>query len=35
VLAARQGVLQLGSIDWADYILYGSPDFTVGRPDHD
>jgi len=28
-------VLELGSIDWADYVLYGSPDFTVGQSDHD
>jgi CHAT domain-containing protein len=34
VLDARQRVLALGSIDWADYVLYGSPDFTVGRSDH-
>jgi len=33
VLSARQRVLALGSIDWADYILYGSHDFTVGGPD--
>ncbi len=35
VLEARQRVLALGSIDWADYVLYGSPDFQVVRPDHD
>jgi hypothetical protein len=35
VLDARQRVLALGSIDWADYVLYGSPDFTVVRSDHD
>jgi pimeloyl-ACP methyl ester carboxylesterase len=29
VLAARRRVLELGSIDWADYVLYGSPDFRV------
>jgi hypothetical protein len=34
VLEARRGVLELGSIDWADYVLYGSPDFTVVRSDH-
>jgi pimeloyl-ACP methyl ester carboxylesterase len=28
VLAARRRVLELGSIDWADYVLYGSPDFV-------
>jgi CHAT domain-containing protein len=33
VLSARRRVLQLDSIDWADYVLYGSPDFTVGNPD--
>ncbi len=35
VLEARQRVLALDSIDWADYVLYGSPDFTVVRSDHD
>ena len=35
MLAARQRVLKLGSVDWADYILYGSPDFAVGNPDQD
>jgi pimeloyl-ACP methyl ester carboxylesterase len=30
VLTARQRVLELGSIDWADYVLYGSPDFRLG-----
>jgi CHAT domain-containing protein len=35
VLQARRRVLELGSIDWADYVLYGSPDFTVGQSDHD
>jgi CHAT domain-containing protein len=34
VLAARKGVLEIGSIDWADYILYGDHDFAVGDPDH-
>jgi pimeloyl-ACP methyl ester carboxylesterase len=29
VLTARQRVLALGSIDWADYVLYGSPDFRL------
>lgn len=28
VLAARRQVHDLGSIDWADYVLYGSPDFA-------
>jgi pimeloyl-ACP methyl ester carboxylesterase len=28
VLAARRDVRDLGSIDWADYVLYGSPDFA-------
>ena len=32
VLDARQRVLALDSIDWADYVLYGSPDFAVGHP---
>jgi CHAT domain-containing protein len=35
VLAARQRVLEIGSIDWADYVLYGSFDFAVGGSDHD
>ena len=35
VLEARRCVLALGSIDWADYILYGRHDFAVGDPDHD
>jgi len=34
VLAARRRVLALDSIDWADYVLYGSHDFAVGNPDH-
>jgi hypothetical protein len=34
VLAARRHVLELGSIDWADYVLYGNADFTVGHSDH-
>jgi len=34
VLSARQRVLELGSIDWADYVLYGNSDFAVGKPDH-
>jgi pimeloyl-ACP methyl ester carboxylesterase len=33
-LAARRRVLALESIDWADYVLYGSFDVVVGRPDH-
>lgn len=32
ILAARRRVLELGSIDWADYVHYGNPDFTVGTP---
>jgi hypothetical protein len=28
VLAARRDVRDLGSIDWADYVFYGSPDFA-------
>jgi len=35
VLTARQRVLQIGSIDWADYVLYGNFDFAVGDQDHD
>jgi CHAT domain-containing protein len=35
VLAARQQVAAIDSIDWADYILYGDHDFAVGGPDHD
>ena len=34
VLEARRRVFQQGSIDWADYVLYGSPDFTIVNPDH-
>jgi len=34
VLAARRQVAAIGSIDWADYILYGDHDFRVGDPDH-
>lgn len=34
VRAARLRVLAQGSIDWADYVLYGIPGFTVGHPDH-
>lgn len=32
VLAARRRVLEMGSIDWADYVLYGGFDFIVGEP---
>ena len=34
MLAARRRVLELDSIDWADYVLYGSPDFAfdAGAP---
>jgi CHAT domain-containing protein len=35
VLAARHRVRAIDSLDWADYVLYGSPDFAVGQPDHD
>jgi len=35
VLEARRRVHELDSVDWADYVLYGSPDFTVVRSDHD
>jgi hypothetical protein len=35
VLAARQRVFQQDSIDWADYVHYGSHDFSVGIRDHD
>jgi pimeloyl-ACP methyl ester carboxylesterase len=30
VLAARRTVLAAGSIDWADYVLYGNPAFRLG-----
>jgi pimeloyl-ACP methyl ester carboxylesterase len=30
VLEARRGVFAHGSIDWADYVHYGSPEFTIG-----
>jgi hypothetical protein len=33
-LDARRCVLGIGSIDWADYVLYGGFDFVVGEPDH-
>jgi pimeloyl-ACP methyl ester carboxylesterase len=33
VLEARRRVLEQGSIDWADYVLYGSFDFAVGGTD--
>jgi pimeloyl-ACP methyl ester carboxylesterase len=29
VLAARQAVRDLKSVDWADYILYGNPEFAL------
>ena len=34
MLAARRRVLELDSIDWADFVLYGSPDFAfdAGAP---
>jgi hypothetical protein len=32
VLAARKAVAQEGSVDWADYLLYGSLDFRLKRP---
>lgn len=35
MLDARRQVAAIGSIDWADYILYGDHDFAVGNPDHD
>jgi hypothetical protein len=35
VLDARRRVHALDSIDWADYVHYGSPDFTIGAPDPD
>jgi hypothetical protein len=31
VLAGRRAVEQSDSVDWADYILYGSPDFVLKR----
>jgi CHAT domain-containing protein len=31
VLAARRRVYEQRSIDWADYVHYGSPDFTLGH----
>ncbi|MCM2310369.1 MAG: CHAT domain-containing protein [Steroidobacteraceae bacterium] len=33
-LAARKSVLDIGSIDWADYVLYGVFDFVVVPADH-
>jgi CHAT domain-containing protein len=35
VLDARRRVHEQSSIDWADYVHYGSPDFTIGAPDPD
>jgi pimeloyl-ACP methyl ester carboxylesterase len=35
VLDARRRVYAQDSIDWADYVHYGSPDFTIGAPDQD
>ena len=35
VLDARRRVHAQDSIDWADYVHYGSPDFTIGAPDPD
>jgi len=35
VLAARQRVFASGSIDWADYVHYGSPAFQLGNPDQE
>jgi CHAT domain-containing protein len=32
VLDARRRVYAQGSIDWADYVHYGSPEFTIGAP---
>jgi hypothetical protein len=32
VLAARRLVFERRSIDWADYVHYGSPDFSLRRP---
>jgi pimeloyl-ACP methyl ester carboxylesterase len=32
VLAARQAVQQARSVDWADYLLYGNPDFVLKQP---
>lgn len=40
LLDGRHAVKRLGSVDWADYILYGDPDFVLkwrrsGEPDAD
>jgi CHAT domain-containing protein len=32
VMAGRKSVLSLKSKDWADYILYGDPDFVLKQP---
>lgn len=32
VLEARRAVRATKSVDWADYLLYGSPDFVIKRP---
>jgi hypothetical protein len=31
-MAGRKSVLSLKSKDWADYILYGDPDFVLKQP---
>ena len=31
VLTARRAVRQAKSVDWADYILFGNPDFVLKR----
>ncbi len=33
VLEARRSVRESGSIDWADYVHYGNPDFTLAASD--
>jgi CHAT domain-containing protein len=33
ILGGRRGVRELPSKDWADYMLYGDPEFTLKRRD--
>ena len=35
VIAARRRVFALASIDWADYVHYGAPQFRLGNPDQE
>jgi len=35
VVAARRRVFDLATIDWADYVHYGAPQFRLGNPDQE